>query len=302
MNRWIKRSLLGAGALLAAAAGTLAYAVYHADGKMNRTLRLPDRPVALRDDSAAISRGRYLYESRGCADCHGGNGAGHLFIDDVKMGMRVFGPNISPGPRSAVENYGAADWERTIRHGVKPGGQPAMVMPSEDFNRLTDDDLAALVAYVRHLPPAEGGPAQIVLPVPVRAMYALGLVQDAAEKIDHSLPPQAPVAEGLTVEHGGYVGQGCQGCHGANLSGGRVPGAPPDWPAAANLTPGEGSAMARYPQATDFQAMLRTGHRPDGSPVSPVMPFGALSKMSAVDTGALYLYLKSLPPRAAGQH
>lgn len=61
MNRWIKRSLLGTGALLAAAAGTLAYAVHHADGKMTRTLRLPDHPIALRDDDAAIARGRYLY-------------------------------------------------------------------------------------------------------------------------------------------------------------------------------------------------------------------------------------------------
>ena len=41
--------------------------------------------------------------------------------------------------------------------------------------------------------------------------------------------------------------------------GGRIPGAPPDWPAAANLTPGIGSAMLRYGSAEAFRTMLRTG-------------------------------------------
>jgi mono/diheme cytochrome c family protein len=302
MKRWIKRSLLIAAALAAGGAATLAYAVRHADSKMNRVLDIPRHAIALRDDPGAVSRGRYLYESRGCAECHGADGAGRRFIDDVGSGLRVSGPNISPGPGSVVAAYRAEDWERSLRHGVKPDGRPLMVMPSEDFNRFTDDDVAALVAYVRQLPPAAGGAAELVLPMPVRALYALGVVKDAAEKIDHSLPPAAPVPEGLTVEHGRYVGQGCQGCHGQNLSGGKVPGAPPDWPAAANLTPGDGSAMAHYPRPEDFQAMLRTGHRPDGSAISPVMPFAALSKMNELDTGALYLYLKSLPPRPAGQH
>jgi mono/diheme cytochrome c family protein len=172
-------------------------------------------------------------------------------------------------------------------------------MPS-DISIAGDDDLAALVAYV-HACRRQRQSGQLRLPVPVRATYGSGWCRRRGE--DRPRPaPQPAVPEGLTLEHGRYVGQGCTGCHGPNLSGGRVPGAPPDWPAAANLTPGEGSAMARYPQASDFQTMLRTGHRPDGSAVSPVMPFSALSKMSSVDTGALYLYLKALPPRAAGQH
>ena len=57
-------------------------------------------------------------------------------------------PNISPGPGSVVAKYTPADWERSLRHGVKPDGRPLMIMPSEDYNRLTDADLGALVAYV----------------------------------------------------------------------------------------------------------------------------------------------------------
>jgi len=199
-----------------------------------------------------------------------------------------------------VAAYEPQDWVRTIRHGVKPDGRPALVMPSEDYNRLTDVDLAALVAYVRQLPPAAGAPATIEFPVLVKTLYAFGAIPDAAEKIDHTLPPAQPVAEGVNLEHGRYVVNMCIGCHGEHLSGGKVPGGPPDWPAAANLTPGEGSAMKRYASAEQFMAMLRTGKRPDGSAVSGVMPFSALKELNETDMKAAHLYLRSLPPRPVG--
>ena len=124
---------------------------------------------------------------------------------------------------------------------------------------------------------------------------AVGIVNDASEKIDHSLPPAQPVPEGITPAHGAYVANGCIGCHGAKLAGGKIPGAPPDWPPAAKLTPGAGSALDRYPTAEDFMAMLKTGKRPDGSSVSTVMPFVSLKEMNEVDVRALYLHLRSLP-------
>jgi hypothetical protein len=92
----------------------------------------------------------------------------------------------------------------------------------------------------------------------------------------------------------------CIGCHGEKLSGGKIPGGPPDWPAAANITPGEGSAMGRYKNAAQFMAMMRSGKRPDGSAIQ-VMPFGSLSAMNDVDTQALYAYLQTVPARPAGQ-
>ena len=78
-----------------------------------------------------------------------------------------------------------------------------------------------------------------------------------------------------------------------------VPGGPPDWPAAANLTPGEGSAMGRYPDAESFAAMLKSGKRPDGQEIK-VMPFGSLREMNDTDVRALHLYLRSLAPLPHG--
>ena len=58
-----------------------------------------------------------------------------------------------------------------MRHGVKPNGRPVMVMPSEDYNRLSNDDLSALVSCVRQLAPTGTGtgspaPVQRLSPVP----------------------------------------------------------------------------------------------------------------------------------------
>ena len=295
---WWRRGAVALLALVVLAAGALFTGDWLAARKMARHVEVPVQAVALRDDAAALARGQYLFASRGCVDCHGAQGNGKVFVDDGK-GLRIKGPNISPGPGNVVSAYTPADWDRAIRHGVDPKGRALMVMPSEDYNRFTNDDLAALVAYVRHLPPAGGSAAEVSFPLPIRVLYGLGAISDAAAKIDHSLAPAQPVPDGVTLAHGAYVANMCQGCHGAQLAGGKIPGGPPDWPAAANLTPGDGSAMTRYPDEGSFAQMFKNGRRPDGSEIK-VMPFGSLGQLNDTDMRALYLYLRSLPPRRHG--
>ena len=253
---------------------------YVGDRKAHRRIGVSVQPLPYVSDANSLERGRYLFMSRGCAECHGADGAGREFVNDGK-GLRLKGPNITPGPGGVVAAYRPEDWVRTIRHGIKPNGEPLMVMPSEDYNRPTDEDLAALVAHVRALPPANGEGAVIEFPAMVMALYGVGLIKDAAEKIDHSLPPSRPVAAAQTVEHGAYVANMCLGCHGQDLSGGKIPGGPPDWPPAADLR-GKDSAMDRYADAEQFKAMLRTGKRPDGSEVSKVMRTAADGTTSLV--------------------
>lgn len=298
MKPWITRTLGAAAALLAVLGVAVAAGHAIANHRMHRHVDVRVQPVALPTDTAAIERGRYLYASRGCADCHGADGGGRRFLDTPML--RVSGPHIAPGAGSVTAGYAPQDWVRSIRHGVRPDGTPLMIMPSEDYNRLTDADLGALVAYVRQLPPVAGRAAEVELGLPVRLMYAAGIVKDAAARIDHTLPPQQPVEDGPTPEHGRYVANMCLGCHGSTLSGGKIPGGPPDWPAAANLTPGEGSAMPRYADAEAFATMLKTGKRPDGSTIS-VMPFESLAALNATDVQALHAYLKTLPPRPMGE-
>ena len=293
MKTWIRRTLIGVAALVVVVVVAVAALVALGDRKLERRIDIAAAGVPLVADAASVERGGYLYRSRGCADCHGADGAGKVVVEDGTS-MLIRAPNITAGPGGATAAYRPVDWVRSIRHGVRPDGRPLLVMPSEEYNRFTDADLAAVVAYVRQLPPKAGEGATIRLPLPVRAMYGAGVFKDASEKIDHRLPPAQPVAEGVNAAHGAYVAHGCTGCHRADLSGGKIPGAPPDWPAAARLAPGEGSVMSRYPDAALFAAMMKTGKRPDGSTVSPVMPFASLREMSDVDVRALHLYLTTM--------
>lgn len=299
MKRWIRWSVRVVFTLVALLALAIAAGLMLAERRLHRTIEVPVQAVALPTDAALLARGQYLYQTRGCAECHGADGGGKTFIDDGSM--KVAGPHISAGPGSLTAQYKIEDWVRTVRHGVKPDRRPVFIMPSEDYNRLTDADLGALIAHVKRLPATPGQPMALQLPLPVRVMYGFGLIPDAAARIDHRLPPEQPVPEAVSVEHGRYIAHTCIGCHGEHLSGGKIPGGPPDWPPAANLTPGEGSAMTRYPDASSFVAMFRSGKRPDGTPIA-VMPFGSFGAMSEVDLQALHAYLLTVPARPTGQH
>lgn len=299
MKRWVKWISGGLGVLVVLAAGAAVVGTQLAERKSQRQIKVNVQPVIFPNDAAALERGKYLFNSRGCTDCHGANGAGREFINDGK-GLRLAGANISPGEGNVVARYTPEDWVRTLRHGVKPDGRPLFLMPSEDYNRFTDADLGALVAYVRSLPPVKGGAAVVELSLPVKLLYGFDAIKDSAQKIDHALPPATAVAEGVTAAHGAYVVNMCIGCHGPGLSGGKIPGTPPDWAPAANLTPGEGSVMTRYKDAGQFVAMLRSGKRPDGTAVT-VMPFESLRELNDVDAQALYAYLKTVPAKPFGQ-
>jgi len=272
MRKWIARGAVGLTVLVSGAGAAFMVLAEMGERKLTRRIDVAVAPVAFRSDAASIERGAYLFK-----------------------GLLVRAPDITPAPNGVVAAYAPADWVRTVRHGVKPDGTPVMIMPSEEYNRFVDADLAAVVAYARQLPAAKGAKAEIRLPMPVKALYAAGVFKDSSEKIDHSLPPAQPVPEGITPAHGAYVANGCIGCHGAKLAGGKIPGAPPDWPPAARLTPGPDNALDRYPTAEQFMAMLKSGKRPDGSSVSTVMPFASLKEMNEVDVRALYLHLRSLP-------
>ena len=95
--RWLRRGVLALLALALLAAAALSGAVLMAHHKMERRVDVDVKPVALRPrgDTAALERGRYLYASRGCVDCHGADGGGRLFID-APNGLRVAGPQIAP--------------------------------------------------------------------------------------------------------------------------------------------------------------------------------------------------------------
>jgi mono/diheme cytochrome c family protein len=293
MKRWLKWGGVVVLVLVVALGALVATGRYLGEQRMARHYDIKVEPIVFRTEAPAVERGRYLFNSRGCVDCHGANGGGATLADDGK-GLKLAGPNLTSG-NARMAAYKPEDWVRSIRHGVRPDGRALRLMPSEDYNRLTDDDLASIVAYLRQLPAQTGNDnGTVQLPLPGRVAYGFGAIPEAVNKIDHSLPPAKPVAEGVTVEHGHYIAEMCAGCHGPKLAGGKIVGAPPDWPPAARIAPGEGSAFSRYKDVEAFVAMMRSGKRPDGTSIA-VMPFGSLKTMSDTDLRALHMYLAQLP-------
>ena len=295
MNKVVK-IVGGSLAVLALGAGIVAgAAVFLSDHKMERIVDVEVTPVDLA--STDLQRGEYLFVTRGCTECHGKDGGGHTMVDDQKSGLFISAPNITRGGSTAA-SYSDADWLRLLRHGVKPSGRPALIMPSEDYAQMADEDVAALVSYIRSLPPQSEYTAVFRLPLIMKALYAFCVVTDAAERIDHTRRAPARVPED-THEKGAYVANVCLGCHGAGLAGGKIPGVPPDWPAAANLTTAADAAMNRYSTVDAFRDMMRTGKRADGSSIK-IMPFENFKAMNDTELEALFTFLKTLPPKASG--
>jgi mono/diheme cytochrome c family protein len=281
----------GAAALILIAAA----AVYgFSEARYRKQYAVTPRAISVPADSAAIARGAHLGQSfGGCVECHGENLAGKVVFDDPAVG-RVYGANLTRGKGGVGGLLTDADIVRAVQHGVGRDGRPLKVMPSSDYTHLTESDLAAIVAWVRSRPAVDTTQPSVQVGPVGRALFVAGKLPILhAERIDHSSSTAMSVVPGATVEYGKYIAAvGCQGCHGVTLAGGPIQGGAPDWPPAANLTPA--GSLKRWTEA-GFATFLRTGNRPDGTPVGSVMPIRLTKNLSDEEIRALWLYLQTLP-------
>jgi cytochrome c553 len=281
--RWIGRALAGLVVLVLIAVATL-YIV--SSNRFQRTYEFPDSPVRAATDSASLARGRHLVDAIGkCQECHGADLGGELWIDEPAFG-RLAASNLTSG-RGGIGDYTDADLERAIRHGVGTDRQPLIFMPAEAFTAMTDEDLAAMLGYLRSLPPVDRElPEPKVGPV-ARGLYLAGkLPLVPVDLVDHaaSRPVEVP---GATVEYGRYLATigGCRSCHGQALAGDANPDAP-------DITVGRIGSWTEE----DFFRSLRQGRRPDGSVIDPQkMPWAASGRMTDEEIRAVWLYMRSLP-------
>lgn len=295
MKRWLKWTgyAVGgiAGVVVLGAAGV--YGVSEARYRKQYTITPPR--LTIPSDSAAIARGAHLANSiGGCVDCHGDNLAGKAVFDDPALG-RVYAMNLTRGKGGVGGVLTDAQLQRAIRHGIAPDGRALKIMPSSDFMNLSDADLAAIIAYLKTVPPVDNVlPASSMGPVG-RALFVAGMLPILhAERIDHDRLHVASVEPAPTAGYGAYlVGVGCRGCHGPTLAGGKIVDGPPDWPPAANLTP---AGPTKSYSEEEFKRVLREGKRPNGIPVSDVMPWRLTKHLSDDEIHAIYLYLRSLAP------
>lgn len=260
-----------------------------AEARLRRTYDVGATPVTIPTDPASIERGRQLVTAGRCRDCHGFNLAGKVSMDEPGIG-RIYASNLTSGKGGVGQFYTDADWVRAIRHGVARDGRSLVVTPAQFYYYLSDEDLGAIIAYIKSLPPVDREVLQPSVGLLGRLFLTLFNPQDwlPAEKIDHTAPrPPTPVP-GVTAEYGKYLSQTatCLVCHGRG-------GYDPDISAAP------GGGIADWTEEGFVRAM-RTGRTPDGHIWDDdYMPWRSTSEMSDDDLKALWLYLQTLPPGKA---
>lgn len=253
---------------------------------------IADEPIRARTDSATLAHGAHVAATRGCTECHGQNLGGNVLMDAFPMG-RLAAPNLTRGRGGAAARFTDGDWSRAIRHGVSPEGRSYILMPSFEYSRMGDEDLTALVSYIKSVPGVDTVQPRRRLGPVLQLGVVFGSFPLQARLIDHDAPRPAPPQAGVTVAYGEYLGATCRGCHAQDLTGGS--GGPPGAPLPPNLTPA--GNVGRWSDA-QFITAIRTGRTPEGRVLNPeFMPWKAFAHHTDDELRAIYLYLRSLPPK-----
>jgi len=249
-------------------------------------------------DAALVERGRHLVTVVAqCSQCHGPDLAGGEMADDPWIG-RLHAPNLTRGRGGVGGALTDAAWASALRGGVGRDGRSLLLMPSAELAWLSDRDLAAVVAYVRQVPPVDRvWPARRVGWL-TRAVVAAGLAPDliSAEQVARRAPPRSPAGASPAADDGAYlvaVGS-CRVCHRADLAGGLHPLSLPGEPVPPDLTPkGPIGRWTRH----DFARAMREGRTPDGRVLDRAyMPWPGFAGLSEREIDAIWRYLASLAP------
>ena len=200
-------------------------------------------PIA--PDAATIERGRHLAQTRGCAGCHGERLEGHDFAQHFAPVEHAVAPNLAALARA----HDAATLEAAIRQGIGADGRALWVMPSYNFARLTDEDVAALIAYLRSLPVVATDLPEPRLGWTVRWQIATGQETHMGDWVAEVPQLRTDAVAQPALARGEYLAMTtCNECHGLDLRGAVFPG---------DATPDLAIAAA-YPEE-DFRRLLRTG-------------------------------------------
>jgi mono/diheme cytochrome c family protein len=299
MGKVLKWIGIGLGALVLLIVLAVGALFIRAQMMINKAYAAPAVALTIPTDAASVARGQHLITAvAACVDCHGQDLGGGVVIDDPALG-RIVAPNLTSGGRGGALND--ADFARVLRYGVKTDGHSVLVMPANDYTHFSDSDLASVIAYIRSVPAVpDTQPGHELRPLGYILVGAGQLPIVIAERIDFATAGSPPVTPDVSMAYGQYLTAiACTGCHGEGLSGGPIPGAPPDFLPAANLTPsGEVGGWTE----SDFINTIRTGQTPSGRELVGDMPWQTFAKMTDDELRAIWLYIDSVPARPAGTH
>lgn len=274
-----------------------------------RTRAVTDR--RFESTPARLERGKYLVDSvMGCLGCHseidsrrpgappveGRAGAGARWAD-ANLPWLV-APNITPDKETGAGNWSDDTFARAIREGIGHDGRALFpVMPYQNYRALSDEDLAAVIVYIRSIPAVRNQLPLSQIPFPMSFF-----IKDMPRPITSPVP--APDLSTAALR-GAYLTRmgSCADCHtpvekglpiaGLDFAGGFVFSLQTGVVASANITP-DASGISYYDEALFMRAM-REG-KVGARTLNAAMPWWFYSKMTDEDLKAMFAYLKTLKP------
>jgi mono/diheme cytochrome c family protein len=260
--------------------------------RLNKTYDIPPSNLTIPTDAASIARGQHIAETL-CEGCHGADLSGiNDWFAAGPLGT-VDSANLTSGEGGVGQTFSEEDFVRAIRHGVDPKGKPTFMPAVVSTAYMSDEDLAAVIAYVKSVPPVDHITNGKHFTPLAKIMLAAGMIGKLpAEEVSHAAHVTAPAA-GVTADYGAYLvnTHDCHVCHGQNMNGGKFPD-----PTIKIITPNltQGGELGTWTEA-DFVNTLKTGVTPHGHQLSDNMPWKEFRYMTDDELKAIWMYLQSLP-------
>jgi mono/diheme cytochrome c family protein len=270
--------------------------------------------VAWAADPADVARGKYIFGAAAGCGCHTeprgkANAGGKKF--EGPFGT-VYAANITPDRETGIGGWTDEQIITAIRSGRRPNGERILpVHPFTSFNGMAEEDLKALVAFLRTVPPVHrrNTPKKITVPMFERVLLPVWLSTFASREAP---PPTAPVSG---LPRGEYLVRAvghCGECHtprsaltmavdNSRFLAGNSKRTGPEGQAAPNITPDKETGIGDWTEE-QIVTYLGTGNRPDGDVAGGLMSdniqgtLAGYKDLTPADLRAIAQYLKSIPP------
>ena len=266
-------------------------------------------------DSAVIAHGKHLvFATAHCVECH------HMPKDSLSVlngeevqlagggfpfkfpGGVFYSPNISSDKETGIGNLTDGEIARALRYGVKHDG--TVLIPAMEFQNISDEDLTAIISYLRTLPAVNYKVPKNDFNLFGKAILAF-LMRPEKPK---GTPPARMVPD-TTIEYGRYLAEfvsSCRSCHternmstgeyiGEELAGGPsevIEGEPRRMLYSANLTPDPETGVLHDWTFEKFRNRFQQGRFVKET----IMPWGQFRHLDNTELLALWKYLHSVRP------
>jgi mono/diheme cytochrome c family protein len=263
------------------------------NARLNKVYDFPASNITVPQDAASIEYGKHRAEIL-CQGCHGEDlGGVENWFSAGPLG-KIDSANLTAGESGIGQDFTTEDYVRAVRHGIGRDGKPIFMTAVPSTAHLSDEDLGAIVAYLKTVPPVDHLLQGERFTPLAKILLAAGLLDKLpVEAVSHEVNVTAP-EKAATKEYGEYLvnTNDCRICHGPELNGGPFPD-PTIKKISPNLTPGGELGFWTEEQ---FINAIRSGTTPSGHQLDPeFMPWPSYSKFYDEELKAIWAYLQSLP-------